>query len=199
MGLENRVKKASFLATGGKVEFEQKGNKLLFKLPSEPLDPYNTVILVEIEDEHAKVTPGYGYRDPQKEITFYARDARIRGEEARYDWESQSVSGFVKSGSPKNELFWYHFPYEDGVYHVDIEYACDDSIAGSEFYFYNQLDVENRYTGTIQGTGGQFKIFRLNKVTFTKNNKRDNRLIFGLTENDKSANVRVRRIILGKE
>ena len=196
-GLENRVTNAYFLANKEKIEFEQKGNNLLFTLPTKPIDPYNTVILVEIEEMQVKVTPGYGYRDSQKEVTFYARDARIRGEEARYDWGSQSVSGFVNSGSPKNELRWYHFPYEDGEYHIDIEYACDDSIAGSEFYFYNRMEEEHRYVGTIQGTGGQFKTFRLMNVNMTK--EEDNRLVFGLVENDKSANVRVRRIILGKE
>ena len=196
-GLENRVTNAYFLANKEKIEFEQKGNKLLFTLPTKPIDPYNTVILVEIEEMQIKVTPGYGYRDSQKEVTFYARDARIRGEEARYDWESQSVSGFVNSGSPKNELRWYHFPYEDGEYHIDIEYACDDSIAGSEFYFYNRMEEEHRYVGTIQGTSGKFKTFRLMNINMTKDE--DNRLVFGLVENDKSAHVRVRRIILGKE
>jgi len=195
-GVENRVKNAYFLANNEKIEFEQKGNKLIFTLPSKPLDPFNTVILVEIDEMQVEVSPGYGYRDSQEEVSFYARDARFRGEEVRYDWESQTVSGFVNSGYPENELRWYHFPFEDDVYHVDIEYACDDSIAGSEFYFYNRMEEEHRYTGTIQGTKGQFKRFRLMDVTMTK--AEDNRLVFGLIENDKSANVRVRRIILSK-
>lgn len=195
-GLENKVMSAHFLANNKKVEFQQNGNKLVFALPPKPVDSFNTVIVVEIDEKQVKVSPGCGYRDSQNEITFYARDARIRGEEARYDWESQSVSGFVDSGDPKNELRWYHFPFEDGKYHVDIEYACDDRIAGSEFYFYNRMEEEHPYKGTIQGTGGQFKRFSAMDVNMTKGE--DNRLVFGLVENDKSANVRVRRIFLTK-
>jgi alpha-L-fucosidase len=195
-GLENKVRSAHFLANNEKVNFEQNGNKLVFTLPSKPVVSFNTVIVVEIDEKQVKVAPGYGYRDSQKEITFYARDARIRGEEARYDWESQSVSGFVNSGDPKNELRWYHFPFDDGKYHVDIEYACDDSIAGSEFYFYNRMEKDSPYKGVIQGTDGQFKRFRIMDTTMTEGE--DNRLVFGLVENDKSANVRIRRIILSK-
>jgi alpha-L-fucosidase len=193
-GLESKVKNAYFLKNSEKINFAQTGNTLIFSLPQKQLDPYNTVLVAEIEDENAKVTPGYGYRDSQKQINLYALDARIRGEEARYDWQSQSVSGFVKSASPKNELFWYHYPYEDDTYHVDLEYACDYDIAGSEFYFYNTRDEQNRYTGTIQGTDGRFEVFRLKDIKVSKD--RENRLIFGLTDNDKSANLRLRRIIL---
>lgn len=193
-GVESKVKNAYFLKNKGKINFSQTDNKIIFSLPEKQIDPYNTVLIVEIKDEKVKVTPGYGYRDSQKRINLYALDARIRGEEAHYDWDSQSVSGFVKSGSPKNELFWYHFPYEDGVYHIDLEYSCDNEIAGSEFYFYNTRERDSRYTGTIQGTNGQFKVFRLKDIKVSKD--RENRLIFGLTDDDKSANLHLRRVIL---
>jgi alpha-L-fucosidase len=195
-GLESKVRSAYFLKNNEKVDFTQTGNHLIFSLPQQQLDSYNTVLVVEIEDEKAKVTPGYGYRDTQKQISLYALDARIRGEEARYDWRSQSVSGFVKTDSPKNELFWYHYPYEDGNYHVDLEYSCEDDIAGSEFYFYSTRDEQNRYTGTIQGTGDQFRVFRLKDIMISKD--RENRLIFGLSDDDKSANLRLRRVILNR-
>lgn len=196
IGLESKIKNASFLTNDQKITFNQNGNKLVFSLPAQPLDPYNTVISVDIEDEKAKITPGYGYRDSQKEIPLYALDARIRGEDTRYDWDTQSVSGFAKSGSPKNELYWYHFPFEDDVYHVDIEYACDNEIAGSEFYFYNTRDQQNRFAGTIEGTDGLFKLFRLKDIQVS--NGRENRLIFELTDDDKSTNVHIRQVILIK-
>ncbi len=195
-GIESKVKSAYFLANKQKVKFEQKGNKLSFVLPAQPLDPYNTIVAIEIADEKAKITSGYGYRDAQKTINLYARDARIRGEEQRYDWKTQSVSGFFKAENPKNELWWYHHAFEDGVYRVDIEYACDNDIAGSEFYFYNMKDEQNKFAGTIQATNGDFKVFSLMNVKLTANE--ENRLIFGLTDNDKSAKMKVRRIILNK-
>jgi hypothetical protein len=169
---------------------------LSFALPAQPLDPYNTIIAVGINDDKAKITSGYGYRDEQKTINLYALDARLRGEEARYDWKSQSASGFVKAENPKNELWWYHHPFANGVHHVDLEYACANDIAGSEFYFYNMKDEQNKFTGTIQATNGEFKLFSLTNVKLTANE--ENRLIFGLTDNDKSAKMRVRRVILNK-
>jgi hypothetical protein len=163
--------------------------------PSLPLDEYNTVISVEIEDEKAKIAPGFGYRDSQKEMSLYARDARIRGEEARYDCDSQSVSGYIDSGSPQNELFWNHFPYEEGIYKVSLEYACDDNIAGSSFYFYNRREQDKKYSGTIRGTGGKFMVFELDNIKMTPNT--ENLLIFGL-DDDKSAGVKVRKIVLAR-
>ncbi|MGH7449967.1 MAG: alpha-L-fucosidase [bacterium] len=195
-GIESKVKQAYFLANKQKVKFEQKGNKLSFSLPAQPLDPYNTIVAVEISDEKAKITPGYGYRDAQKTINLYALDARMRGEEQRYHWKSQSVSGFFKAENPKNELWWYHHAFENGVYRVDLEYACDNDFAGSEFYFYNMKDEQNKFAGTIQATKGEFKVFGLMNVKLTGNE--ENRLIFGLADNDISAKMRVRRIILSK-
>jgi hypothetical protein len=94
-------------------------------------------------------------------------------------------------------LWWYHHAFENGVYRVDIEYACDNDIAGSEFYFYNMKDEQNKFAGTIQPTNGEFKVFSLMNVKLTGNE--ENRLIFGLSDNDKSAKIKVRRIILTKE
>lgn len=195
-GIESKVKSAYFLANKQKVKFEQEGNTLGFSLPAQPLDPYNTIVAIEIDDDKAKIASGYGYRDAQKTINLYALDARIRGEEQRYDWKSQSVSGFFKAENPKNELWWYHHAFENGVYRVDLEYTCDNEIAGSEFYFYNMKDEQNKFAGTIQATNGEFKTFSLLNVKLTANE--ENRLIFGLTDNDKSARMRVRRIILTK-
>jgi len=192
-GLESKVKRAWFLANKETVEFKQRGSTLTFSLPSQPIDKYNTVIAVEIEDERARIASGFGYRDSQREMSLYARDARIRGEEARYDWDSQSVSGFLDSGSPKNELFWYHFPYEEGIYKVSLEYACDNKIAGSNFYFYNRRERDQKYLGTIRGTDGEFKVFELGTFRMTPNI--ENLLVFGLND-DKSAGVKVRKIVL---
>jgi hypothetical protein len=57
-------------------------------------------------------------------------------------------------------------------------------------------DEQNKFAGTIQATNGEFKVFSLGNVKLTANE--ENRLIFGLTDNDKSAKMRVRRIILNK-
>ena len=197
MGLESRVSSARFLKDGSDVAFSQSGNVLIFDLPEEPLDQFNTVIVTEIEDESAVITPGMGFNDPQDEIVLYSRDARIRGEEARYDWQSHSVSGFQISGSPKNELWWYHYPYTTDTFRISIEYACEDDNAGSSFYL-NKMNRDNRsqsqeLENSIEGTGGAYRIVEMGEMYF---NKGEYQIInFGLNDMI-STNVRVRRIIL---
>jgi alpha-L-fucosidase len=195
-GLESEVRRARFLSNRQNAAFRQDGHRLVFSLPDRPVDPHNTVIRVDLADEKPRVTPGYGYRDPQNEMSFYAIDARLLGEEMRYDRNTQSASGFVKSVSPRNELAWYHFPYADGNYRVSLEYACDDAAAGSAFQCTNMREPQNRLAGKIEPTGGRFRLFPLGDVHLAKDT--ENRLVFGLVDDDRSASVRVRRLVLTK-
>jgi alpha-L-fucosidase len=49
-GLQNKVKKASFLATGESIQFEQPGNRLIFKgLPAADPDPIAGVTVIKLE------------------------------------------------------------------------------------------------------------------------------------------------------
>lgn len=80
------------------------GNRVTFTLPEAPIDPYNTVIRVGIEGRLPEITPGMAYNDPQDRMEIDARDARIRGEKARYDWSSQSVSGLKVRKTPSLSL-----------------------------------------------------------------------------------------------
>jgi alpha-L-fucosidase len=198
-GLESRVSSAKFLKDGSDVAFRQSGNTLVFDLPEKPMDQYNTIIAAEIQDEIAVVSPGMRFDDPQDEIVLYSRDARIRGEEALYDWDTQSVSGFQMSESPKNELFWYHYPYDTDTFRLSIEYACEDDLAGSICYL-KKLNREDRshdqrLENRIEGTGGTYRIFEMGEMYFHEGAYQI--IMFGL-EDGKSANVMVRRIILNR-
>jgi alpha-L-fucosidase len=198
-GLESRVTSARFLKNGSEVDFEQSGNVVVFDLPQEPLDPYNTVIVAELEDKTATITKGMRFDDPQDEVVLFSRDGRMRGEAVRYDLETRSVSGFLLTGSPKNELWWYHYPHETDTFRISIEYACEDSLAGSSFYLKNM----NRDTpaesqelgGIIKGTGGEFRIVELGELYFREGEYQI--INFGLNDS-KSVDVRVRRIILNR-
>ncbi len=194
-GLLSEVKQVAFLATGEKIPFTHNDGTLSCTLPARAPDPYNTVIKVEINDSIPKIADGYGYRDSQPGMNLYALDARIRGEEARYDWTDHSVSGFVDAEHPKNELWWYHYPYESAEVKVEIEYACANKEAGSTFYLYDRRQPENRITGSAQATAGEFKRFTLGTLPLAADT--ENRLIFGL-EDGKSSEIRVRRLILTK-
>jgi len=57
-------------------------------------------------------------------------------------------------------------------------------------------DEQNKFIGTVAGTNGEFKVFRLNDVKMTA--IEETRLIFGVTDDDKSSRMRVRRVILTK-
>ncbi len=198
-GLESRVTSAKFLKDGSDVDFVQSDKLLVFDLPEEPMDPFNTVIVAEIEDQVAVVTPGMRFNDPQDEFVLHSRDGRMRGEAARYDLETRSVSGYLLSGTPKNELWWYHYPHETDTFRISIEYACEDQLAGSSFYLQNM----NRDTpshnqelgGTIEGTGGTFRIIELGEMYFREGEYQI--INFGLSDS-KSVDVRVRRVILNR-
>lgn len=198
-GLESKVKKAWFLANGDQIKFSQDGNKLVFTLPSEPVDRYNTVIAASIKDDTAVITPGMAYNDPQKTIELWSLNARIGGEDARYDRNTQSVSNFIESESPKNELLWYHYAFEPGEFAITVEYSCNEDIAGSEFYLNltNRDDPSGNQTlkGTIQSTSGEFKKYPAGNMQFRKGEYQ----VIGFGLNDlKSKDIRVRKIILEK-
>jgi alpha-L-fucosidase len=198
-GLESSVDEVWFLKNREAVDYSQNGNQLTLSLPDEPLDSFNTVVVVEIADEQPVVTAGFAYNDVQQSYSLFSRDARIRGEEAGYDWANHSVSGFVAADTPENELWWYHFPYESGTYSVSVEYSCDDELAGSDFYVSNRRDRGRPVTleGRIEPTQERFKVFHVGELELTEG--AENQLRFGLGADDQSAELKVRKLVLTKQ
>jgi alpha-L-fucosidase len=47
-GIGNKVTSANYLATGARSEYLQAGDTVTFTLPSEPVNPYDTVIKVTV-------------------------------------------------------------------------------------------------------------------------------------------------------
>jgi alpha-L-fucosidase len=199
-GLESKVKKAIFLANREPVKFSQKDNKLILTLPRQPIDIYNTVIAASIKDEVALITPGMAFNAPQKTIELYSLNARIGGEETRYDKNSQSASNFIITESPRNELLWYHYAHEPGNFSISIEYACPEDKAGSNFY----LNLTNRddpasdqsLKGVIQSTSGGFKTFPVGNMQFREGEYQI--ISFGLSDGQ-SKDLRVKKIVLEKQ
>jgi hypothetical protein len=199
-GLESRVTRARFLDGGADVPFVQTGNRLALELPAAAPDPFNTVILLQIADEQAVVTPEFRYDTEPAVRHLYAWEARLRGESFYYDWETRSAYNFVDGTRPRNELRWYNFPGEEAEYLVDIEYACDDANAGSPFVLSSrriQWEEENTESselqGVVAGTGGKFVTQRLGTLKLFAP---QNTLIFGLREDYRSAAVKVRKLVL---
>ncbi|HSH08906.1 MAG TPA: alpha-L-fucosidase [Oceanipulchritudo sp.] len=199
-GLESRVNAVRFLDGGASLPFQQNGNRLAMELPSVAPDQFNTVVVVDIADTQAVVSPEHRFDTEPSVRHLYAWEARLRGEEFRYDWETQSATNFIDGTRPRNELRWYMFPREPGEYLVDIEYACDDDQAGSPFRLSNrriQWEEENSETselaGVIEGTGGAFEIRRLGTIQLFSPQCT---LVFGLRDDFRSASVKVRKLVL---
>jgi alpha-L-fucosidase len=196
-GLESQVKRAYFLANKAQVPVTQKGAVVDLKLPAQPVDPWNTVVVLEIADQVAKVADGYRADQMPQRLDLHAWIARMRGEEIRYDWATGSASHFKRFERESNSLAWYPYKSLDGVYDVELTYACDDAIAGSKFRLASErrgAPVEGVIEGVIEGTGGKFVTRKLNGSIPVRPGTEI--VSFGLTGDDKSAGVKVQKITL---
>lgn len=202
LGLESRVKSCTVLANGKAVPFKQNGNTLTMELPELAVDKYNTVIKVEIDGDEAVVSSEFRFDTEPPVRHLFAWEARIRGEEFPYDWESRSASNFIDGTVPRNELRWYKHIPASAEYVVDIEYACDDDEAGSPFRLSSRTDqwdeefvTEGAYAlaGVVEGTGGKFVTKRVGAL---KVDAPMSVITFGLMDDFKSKSIKVRKLIL---
>jgi hypothetical protein len=142
-----------------------------------------------------------GYRAGQlpTKLDLYAWEARLRGEEIRYDFASRSAHGFKRFQSETNMLFWYPYKALEGSYEVELTYSCDDAVAGSTFRLFiddRSKPANGEITGTVAGTGGKFNTVKLpGRITVTR---QTNTIAFQLQGDDKSAPMQVRKISLTK-
>jgi alpha-L-fucosidase len=196
-GLESQVKKAWFLANKASAQFSQKGPALALTLPPKPVDPWDSVIVLEIADQQPKIAEGYRAGQLPQRLDLHAWIARLRGEEIRYDWTTASASNFRRFERESNSLAWYPYKSIDGVYDVEITYACDDAIAGSRFRLASErrgAPPEGVIEGVVEGTGGAFVTRKLAGSLPVR--PATETITFGLTGDDKSAAVKVRKITL---
>lgn len=198
-GLESTVNKAYFLANKAEVRVKKDGTALVFTLPAEPLDINNTVLVLEIADEKPKVAAGYGARELPNRLDLYAWIARLRGEEIRYDFASRSATNFRKFDLERNELYWYNYGALNGKYAVEVEYACENPVAGSKLRVGTgplSTPSESKAVAKVEGTGGEFAVKKLDGSIVL--GEGHNVISLGLPEDDKSAAMRVRKITLTK-
>jgi alpha-L-fucosidase len=199
-GLESDVKKAYFLANKRDVPFQRKGAALEFSLPAQPVDPYNTVLVLDIADRAPRVAPPFAANSMPSRLDLYSWTARFRGEELRYDKPSMSVSNFRKADSYENELWWYNYEALNGDYEVEITYACDNAAAGSAFRVGVAKGNNAPYQelkGRIEATNGAFTTKRLAGTLHVAST--DQHITFSLPADDQSAAVRVRKITLARK
>ena len=145
----------------------------------------------------AKVADGFRADQIPKRLDLHAWVARLRGEEVRYDWATGAASGFKRFERESNALLWYPYKSLDGMYDVELTYACDDAIAGSPFRV-SSLErgapAQGLIEGVIEGTGGKFVTKKLNGSLPVRPGTET--ITFALTGDDKSAAVKVQKITL---
>jgi len=198
-GLESEVKKATLLATKANVPFKKIGAALEFELPEKAVDPSVSVLALDIADKTPKVADGYRADQVPARLDLHAWVARMRGEEIRYDWQTQSASGFRRFERETNALSWYPYKSLDGTYDVEITYSCGVSDAGSKF----RVSADKRgqpapssIDGVVEQTGGKFATKKLSgKLTVKPDTET---ITFQLLEGDKSAPMKVEKITLVK-
>jgi alpha-L-fucosidase len=193
-GLRSKVLEATFLETGEKVEFVQEENKLIFSLPANPIDEYNSVIKVKVEDKTPRLAEGYDYKAQRDTVFLHSLEARYRGEGTYYDWESNSATDLHA------RLFWFIQNVKSGTYSAKIVYACEDEEAGSEIVFMptNTYLLHKEYSATkqhIQATNGDFKTFDLPDVEITEETK----MIAFALDDEKSVKAKMSHIVLIKK
>lgn len=195
-GLESKVNNAAFLANRATVKFRQAGGKVTFDLPARPVDPNDTVLVVDLADQTARVAAAHRAGVIPARLDLHAWESRLRGEEVRYDWAGSSASGFKRFAQESNALWWYPYKALNGSYSVEITYACDNAAAGSAFQISSDRrgSTDSKLASTIEGTGGQFVTKKLpGTLAVTRDT---DHITFALTGDDKSAAVRVRKITL---
>ncbi len=196
-GLESKVNQAYFLADKAAVPFKQSGIALDFNLPAKAPDLNDTVLVLEIADQEPKVADGYRAGQLPKRLDLYAWTARLRGEEIRYDWATRSATNFKRFEQESNGLWWYPYKSLNGQFQVEVTYACDNAQAGSRFRLASEMRGAARpatLEGTVEKTGGEFVT---RKLEGTLAIRPDHELItFGLTGDDKSAPMKLRKITL---
>jgi alpha-L-fucosidase len=199
-GLESQVKKAYFLANKAAVPVTQKGAVLGLTLPAKPVDPWDSVVVLELADRQPKVASGFRADQMPARLDLHAWVARLRGEEIRYDWATSSASHFKRFERESNSLAWYPYKSLDGVYDVELTYSCDDSIAGSKFRLASErrgAKPDGVIEGVVEPTGGKFVTRKLSGSIPV--GPATEIVSFALAGDDKSAAMKVRKITLLKK
>lgn len=196
-GLESAVNKAYWLATKAEVPVKKAGAAYEFALPAKPVDPYDSVLVVEIADQQPKVADGFRADQLPARLDLHAWVSRLRGEEVRYDWATLSATNFKQFEQEQNALWWYPYKSLDGQFDVEITYACPDAAAGSKFRLSSERRGQPRESaidGVIEKTGGKFVTRKLaGPLTVSPGT---DHISFSLVGDDKSASVKVQKITL---
>lgn len=196
-GLESPVKRAWFLADKSEVKFRKEGGALEFALPAKPKDSRVTVLALELADEQPRVADGHRAGRIPARLDLHAWVARLRGEEIRYDWTTQSATGFKRFERETNGLSWYPYKSLDGTFDVEVTYSCEAASAGSTMRIASGrrgAASESVIDTPVESTGGKFVTRKL--AAPLKVTPATETISLQLEGDDKSASMKLHKITL---
>jgi alpha-L-fucosidase len=132
---------------GTPVEFKQEGLSLTLDLPPIIPDPYDTIVVLELEGAPEVDLALRQAKDGS--IDLHARFAVVHGKTARY--EHGGGKDNIGFWTDANDWVSWDFVVErGGTFQVEITYACDKGTGGSEFV----VEVAGqKLTGVVEETG----------------------------------------------
>lgn len=147
-GLKNKVLKAYLLKDGTPVSFRQDGISVILELPPTIPDPYDTVVVLEVEGKPEAENVLRQGRDGS--IELQARDAELHGSLIRYEsGHGRDNIGFWTTTD--DYVTWDLIVEKGGTFFVHITYSCDRGAGGSEYL----LEIGgSRIRGVVRETGG---------------------------------------------
>ena len=162
-GLQSKVEKAYLLADSNKnaLTVTRSGDNVAITLPTEALDPIDTVVVLKIDGEPVVVEPAVAQADDGT-ATLHARDALAHGHAIRYETGGgkDNIGFWI---NPADWVSWNLKVTQPGTFDIEITSACPDASAGSKY----TVEVDNqKLSGEVPGTGDwtAFKQYTLGKV-----------------------------------
>ena len=156
------------------------------------------MLVLDIADQTPRVAAGFGHDQLPAAPGPLRLDGPLpRGRDPLRQADPGASPTSSKAETVQNELWWYNYEALDGDYGVEVTYACDNPIAGSTFRVGvaqgNQGDGSG-IEGRVEGTGGKFVTKPVEGTIHIGPD--DQQIRFGLSGDDKSAGIRVRKITL---
>ncbi|MFQ6096335.1 MAG: alpha-L-fucosidase [Armatimonadota bacterium] len=156
--LLTRAERAWLLDGGQEVLVRNEPAQVVLKMPPVAPDPYDTVVVVQLA---GPPTVDYAIRpETDGSVLLRAVEAQVHGDSARYESKYDNI-GFWTNRS--DWVSWEFVTDEPGHYTVEITYACERGVGGSE---YTVSVGEDSVKGKVRETGtwGDMKTQRLGRM-----------------------------------
>jgi len=163
-GLQNDIDAAYILTDLRKAPLpvERLGDMTTLTLPAKAFDSADTVIVLEIKGS-PQVVPQPIKPQPDGTILLKAIEADYHGSRIRYEEETDKdcIGAWTEQ---TDSVSWFFDAPQPGTYSVELTYACDKGLGGSEFEIV--LDGET-LRGKVEETGAWTKFVTVSAGTLT--------------------------------